>query len=165
VSIANPFLLCQRYISDTIYDNLILDILQSKLKTNYSAFKKVDSRYNIDVDKALISKSVKEYDECIVRKILGFKSADDYYRGISSVHSMVNIEVPLLCIHASDDQIATAKGIPYDEIKLNKNILLLETSDGGHICWLSSKWWIFGLHHWINEPAIDFICGVNKTIG
>ena len=72
---------------------------------------------------------------------------------------MKNINVPLLCISEEDDQISFEESIPYDDIKLNKNIALLHTSHGTHSAFIESDG-IFGVKQWTPKPVLSFL----KTI-
>jgi predicted alpha/beta-fold hydrolase len=162
VSVSNPydFIVCQKFLSETVYENLILKLLKNLLKKNYHLYSKPNKFLNLDIEKATHCKSSKEFDEYIIRRILGYKTADDYYRGISCVSHIHNVDVPLLCISALDDNITTSKAIPFDEISLNKNIFLLTTNRGGHLCWISNES-LFSLNQWVNKPIIDFIDSLN----
>ena len=71
---------------------------------------------------------------------------------------MKNIDVPLLCISAKDDQICFKESIPFEEIRLNKNIALLLTSHGTHSCFIESGG-LLGLkvRQWITKPVASFL--------
>jgi len=163
VSVANPYdmLICQREIADTVFDGVILGFQKKKLVENYNIFKKYEKTLNLELDKAINATYSKEIDEYITRRITGFRTADDYYRGISSVQYVKNIKVPFLTIQALDDNIATKKGFPFDEFNLNENVFSLTTDHGGHLIWIDNKNPL-KLNQWVNEPAIEFISGVNS---
>jgi len=163
VSLSNPFDLKigQRFLHDTIYDTLILSFLKDRLKNNYDAVKKYVKDYDLEIDKALNAESVIEYDEHVVRRILRYKTPDHYYDGISCVHHLSKIKIPTLCINALDDNITTSRAIPYDEIRLNENLILLTTDTGGHLVWIDDSS-IFRLNQWVLNPAIDFLNTVRK---
>lgn len=158
VSISNPFDLkiCQRFLHDTIYDSLILSFLKMRLRKNYDVVKKYMVDYDLEIDKALNAESVIDYDEHIVRRILRYKTPDHYYDGISCVHHLSKIMIPTLCINALDDKITTSRAIPYDEIKLNENLILITTDHGGHLVWIDDTS-ICNLNQWVMNPAIDFL--------
>jgi len=69
---------------------------------------------------------------------------------------MRNINVPLLCVSAKDDQICFEESIPYDDIKLNKNIALLHTSHGTHSGFIENNG-IFGVRQWTPKPVVSFL--------
>ena len=163
VSISNPFdfKVCQRFLHDTIFDNLLLHFLKKRLRKNYNQIKLFEKDFNFEVDKVLNVKSVIEYDESLIKKILGFKSADDYYLNISCNRHISKIKIPILCVNAIDDNITTSKAIPYDEIRQNDNIILLCTDRGGHLIWIDNKFHN-KLNQWINKPVIDYLNSIQK---
>ena len=114
---------------------------------------------NIDVDLLLNTNQITDFDQFYTSYLFGFRGADDYYRNISSVYDMKNINVPLLCISAKDDEICFEEGIPFEEIKLNKNIALLVTSHGTHSCFIESNG-LFKIKQWAPIPVMNFL----KTI-
>ena len=74
---------------------------------------------------------------------------------------MTKIDVPLLCISSLDDNITTSKAIPYDEVELNENLILLVTDRGSHLCYIGNEKFL-QLKQWINEPIMEFINAINK---
>ena len=121
---------------------------------------------NIDTDFILNTNQIKDFDDFVTAKLFNFKSADDYYRNVSCVNDMKNINIPLLCISAKDDQICFKEAIPFDDIKLNKNICLLLTSYGTHSCFIESEGLLgfFGLNvkQWIIKPISKFLKAVEN---
>ena len=118
---------------------------------------------NVNVDLILNTNQITDFDEFYTAYLFGFRGSDDYYRNVSSVYDMKNIDVPLLCISAKDDQICFEESIPYEEIKLNKNIALLLTSHGTHSCFIESNG-LFGLRvkQWITKPISAFLKSVDN---
>ena len=116
---------------------------------------------NIDVNFLLNDNQMKNFDDFYTAKIFGFSCADEYYRNVSSVNEMKNINVPLLCINAEDDQICFEESIPYDDIKLNKNIALLHTSHGSHSAFIENEG-IFGVKQWTPKPVVSFLKAVES---
>uniref|UniRef100_A0A803L054 Serine aminopeptidase S33 domain-containing protein n=1 Tax=Chenopodium quinoa TaxID=63459 RepID=A0A803L054_CHEQI len=75
------------------------------------------------------------------------KTVDTYYRRNSSTNYVDKVAVPLLCISALDDPVCTKEAIPWDECRLNKNIVLATAQHGGHLAFFegitaSSLWWV-----------------------
>ena len=125
--------------------------------------KKQLTNLNVNVDLILNTNQITDFDQFYTSYLFGFRGADDYYRNISSVYDMKNIDVPLLCISAKDDPICFEESIPYEEIKLNKNIALLLTSHGTHSCFIESNG-LFGLRvkQWITKPISAFFKSVDN---
>ncbi|CAN1143583.1 Embryogenesis-associated protein EMB8 [Linum perenne] len=95
----------------------------------------------------LYSRSIRDFDNyvtCIVGK---FETVDTYYRRSSSVNFVGNVAVPLLCISALDDPVCTREAIPWDECRMNPNIVLAATEHGGHLAYFQgltarTMWWV-----------------------
>ena len=155
ISISNPyeFIISARLGHDKIYNRMLLMFLQKVVKRT----KKQLIDLNVNVDLILNTNQITDFDEFYTSYLFGFRGADDYYRNISSVNDMKNIDVPLLCISAKDDQICFEESIPFEEIRLNKNIALLLTSHGTHSCFIESNG-LFGLKvkQWITKPISAF---------
>ena len=154
VSISNPyeFIISSRLGLNKLYNRMLLTFLQKvvvKTRKNLENLK-------IDVNFLLNTNQLKEFDDFYTAKIFGFSCADEYYRNVSSVNEMGNINVPLLCVSAEDDQICFEESIPYDDIKLNKNIALLHTSHGTHSGFIENDG-IFGVRQWTPKPVVSFL--------
>lgn len=93
------------------------------------------------------SRSIRDFDNhatCLVGK---YETVDTYYRQCSSCTYVGKVAVPLLCISALDDPVCTREAIPWDECRLNRNIVLATTKHGGHLAFFegitaSSLWWV-----------------------
>uniref|UniRef100_A0A7C9D8Z7 Alcohol O-acetyltransferase n=1 Tax=Opuntia streptacantha TaxID=393608 RepID=A0A7C9D8Z7_OPUST len=93
------------------------------------------------------SRSIRDFDNhatCLVGK---YETVDTYYRQSSSTTYVGKVAVPLLCISALDDPVCTREAIPWDECRLNRNIVLATTKHGGHLAFFegitaSSLWWV-----------------------
>ena len=158
ISISNPyeFIISARLAYDKIYNRMLLMFLQKVVNKTQKQLEQLN--LNLDVNFLLNTNQITDFDQYYTSYLLGFRGADDYYRNISSVLDMKNIDVPLLCIHSKDDQICFKEGIPFEEIKLNKNIALLLTSHGTHSCFIESDG-LFGLKvkQWITKPVSCFL--------
>ena len=165
ISISNPyeFIISARLGHDKIYNRMLLMFLQKVVKKTKKELEQLN--LNLDTNLLLSTNQITDFDEYYTSYIFGFRGADDYYRNISSVYDMKNIDVPLLCISAKDDQICFEEGIPFEEIKLNKNIALLLTSHGTHSCFIESDG-LFGLNvrQWITKPVTQFLKSVDNIL-
>ena len=165
ISISNPyeFIISARLGHDKIYNRMLLMFLQKVVKKTKKQLDQLN--LNLDTDLLLTTNQITDFDEYYTSYLFGFRGADDYYRNISSVYDMKNVDVPLLCISAKDDQICFEEGIPFEEIKLNKNIALLLTSYGTHSCFIESNG-LFGLKvkQWITKPVTQFLKTVENML-
>lgn len=84
-------------------------------------------------------KSFWQYDDQVVAKLHGYKSANDYYQKSSSRYFLNNIAISTLVIQSHDDPFMTEEVIP-NQAELSSKVELELTQGGGHV---------------------GFICGVN----
>ena len=92
----------------------------------------------IDLEDLMKVKNLKEFHEKFTVKIFGFKDVNDYFlRANITEEHLLGIKIPTLCLHSKDDPISTRKSIPFDMLTKNENLILAETSYGGHVCWFS----------------------------
>ena len=162
VSISNPFefLICEKFLTKTIYNRMLLIFLQNSFKKTRKAFEKYEI-YKKNCDKIANTTEMRDYDKYLTIKLFGFETVTDYYREVGCAIQLKNLNIPLLCINALDDQITNAKAIPYDYIENNKNIILLTPSLGSHSCFLMNDGF-FGVKQWIIKPEIEFIKACDK---
>ena len=86
VSISNPYdmRLCERMCEDTIFSSLVVFLERDNFKKIKKGVEKTSiyNPYNLNAEDVSICEDMKGYDELFTRKILGYKSADDYYINI-----------------------------------------------------------------------------------
>ena len=159
VSICNlyEFLFSSRLGKNKIYNRMLLMFLKEvMIKT-----KKSLENLKIDVDSLLKTNKMKDLDDYYAAKVFGYSCGDEYYRNVSCINDIKNVNVPLLCISAKDDQISFEESIPYDDIKLNKNIALIHTSHGTHSCFIENDG-IFWVKQWIPKPVVSFLKAIEN---
>ncbi|OWM65745.1 embryogenesis-associated protein EMB8-like isoform X2 [Punica granatum] len=93
------------------------------------------------------SRSIRDFDHHATCRVGQFETVDTYYRRCSSANYIGNVSVPLLCISALDDPVCSREAIPWDECRLNSNVVLATTKHGGHLAFFeglagSSLWWV-----------------------
>ena len=57
----------------------------------------------------------RKFDEIFSARLSGLETADDFYRSISSKTKLINIDIPVLCIHSKDDLFTPGIVIPYGD--------------------------------------------------
>jgi predicted alpha/beta-fold hydrolase len=96
-----------------------------------------------------------EYDDRVVARLHGFKSAHDYYSRSSSIRYLKSIEVPTLLIHALDDPFMTRNVIP-DKHQLAEQTTLELSASGGHVGFVSGR--LPGQpEYWLEKRIPEFI--------
>ncbi|CAN1305688.1 Embryogenesis-associated protein EMB8 [Linum perenne] len=131
-----------RKFAQRVYDKALAFGLIGYAKLHQSIISRL-----ADWDSINMSRSIRDFDNyvtCIVGK---FETVDTYYRRSSSVNFVGNVAVPLLCISALDDPVCTREAIPWDECRMNPNIVLAATEHGGHLAYFQgltarTMWWV-----------------------
>ena len=162
IALSNPFdlYISQRIGKDTLFESLITSFERNKyLDAVNSVNKESQNNKNyINVDILLSNYYAKNFDAEFFGKILGYKNGDEYYRGISSAKYIKYINKPLLVIHSKDDPICTYKGIPFDDVCENENIIFILTDKGGHSCFIENdKYFSFSPIQWMFKPTFEFV--------
>ncbi|KAL1371721.1 hypothetical protein AAHE18_01G153200 [Arachis hypogaea] len=105
-------------ISDQKLTNGLIDILQ----TNQALFQ--GKTKDFDVEKALLAKSVRDFDEAISMVSYGFGAIQDFYSKCSSRNVIRDIKIPVLFIQ-SDNAMIPAFSVPRNLIAENPYTSLL----------------------------------------
>ena len=163
VSISNPFdmKLCQRLC---VYNIISCVVSYLERKNSRKIRKSLENCKNIkgmDIEELVNCCDVKKFDEIFSAKLYGNKSADDYYRHISSCEKMENINVPVLCINSYDDPMTPKDVIAYDEVKINPNLFLIVTDRGSHMSFVSNEKF-YEFRQWHFKPAFEFFQAINN---
>jgi len=88
---------------------------------------------NIDIKKALLCRSLEEYDNVVTAPLHGFKGALDYYEQSSSINYLADIKVPSLLVNAKDDPIISKESFPIELAKQSEHFYLETPPNGGHV--------------------------------
>jgi predicted alpha/beta-fold hydrolase len=89
----------------------------------------------VDVEAALASRDLWDFDDRVVAPLNGFDGADDYYARSSSPQFLGRIHTPTLILHSADDPFMTAEVLPRED-ELSEAVTL-EVSERG-ATWASS---------------------------
>lgn len=85
-------------------------------------------------------KSLKDFDEHFNRQWYGFDNLEAFYRYVSPVHYLHQIDRPTLVVNAENDPFLTDACYPYQAAESNPYLFLEVPSKGGHIGFVSSSW-------------------------
>ncbi|KAL2477617.1 alpha/beta-hydrolase superfamily protein [Forsythia ovata] len=138
--------ICDRFINRRLVQKFYDKALTFGLKGYADLHHDVLSRL-ADWEGIKKSRSVRDFDNYATRIVGKYETVDTYYRRCSSSSFIGNVMVPLLCISTIDDPVCTSEAIPWDECRLNKNIVLAITQHGGHLGFFEgitakSVWWV-----------------------
>ncbi|XP_014204387.1 phospholipase ABHD3-like [Copidosoma floridanum] len=75
----------------------------------------------LDIETALKSTTVREFDEYFTARHFGYKDVQDYYSTATLHDKLHRVEVPLLCLSAADDPFQPLEGNPEDFCSKKKN--------------------------------------------
>lgn len=90
----------------------------------------------LNFDEIRNSVTIRQFHEHVTTKIFGFKHVNEFFNKFQiSSHQVKTLQYPTLLMTSKDDPIVRFESLPIDEINLNKNIRLIVTEKGGHLCW------------------------------
>ena len=158
VSFSNPFNMeiCSRMCEGTIISTLVTILEQRNSKKIKDSIDKCPNLTYINTKELLDCENPLLFDEIFNGRLHGFKTASEYYRNISAIKNLTNIDVPVLCINSLDDPITPYQAIAYDDIKLNPNIFLIVTDKGSHMGFISNEK-LTELKQWNLKLAFEFL--------
>ena len=162
VSISNPFdmKLCQRLCEYNVISCLVSFLERRNSRKIRKSIENCKNIKGMNIEELVNCYDVKKFDEIFSARFYGNKSADDYYRNISSCERMENIDIPVLCINSYDDPMTPRDAIAYDEVKINPNLFLIVTDRGSHMSFISNEK-LNEFCQWHFKPAFEFFNGVN----
>ncbi|MBC7930166.1 MAG: alpha/beta fold hydrolase [Rubrivivax sp.] len=83
-------------------------------------------------------RTIRQFDERFTAPHGGYRDADDYYERASSFRVIGRIKIPTLILHADDDPLIPSAPFRDASIADNPNVLLVVTSSGGHVGFISA---------------------------
>ncbi|KAG6039878.1 hypothetical protein E4U41_001878 [Claviceps citrina] len=153
---SNPFnlevssqMLQTSLIGKEVYLRIMGMALKSLINTHKDALKKYSTLDLPAIEKITY---LHEFDREVQCPTWGYPTETAYYRDASSTDAVLNIRIPFLALHATDDPIAIHQALPYEEFRVNPNTVLVTTSLGGHLCWFE-----FGGSRWHPKPVCNFL--------
>ncbi len=99
-------------------------------------------------------RSIRDFDERITAKYMGFAGAEDYYSKASSSRVVDQIAVPTLVLHALDDPFIVVSEQTAAKLRANPNVTYLESEHGGHCAFLASPDGYDG--RWAERQIVEF---------
>ena len=162
VSISNPFdmKLCQRLCEYNFISCLVSFLERRNSKKIRKSIENCKYIKGLSIEELINCYDVKKFDEIFSARFYGNKSADDYYRNISSCERMENIDIPVLCINSDDDPMTPRDAIAYDEVKINPNLFLIVTDRGSHMSFISNEK-LNEFCQWHFKPTFEFFNSIN----
>lgn len=101
--------------------------------------------------------SVRDFDDRITARYMGFAGADDYYDKASSSHVLERIALPTLVIHSDDDPFIVMSAESRRKLETNPNVTFLHTKHGGHCAFICEPDKDGSGHgHWAERKIAEF---------
>jgi predicted alpha/beta-fold hydrolase len=109
--------------------------------------------------------SVRDFDDRITARYMGFTSAADYYDKASSSHVLEQIAIPTLVIQSDDDPFVVISPESQRKLAGNPNITFLQTRHGGHCAFIGEP----GPNgsddgRWAERKIVEFLAQVEARI-
>jgi hypothetical protein len=109
-------------------------------------------------------RSVRDFDDRITARYMGFAGAADYYDRASSSHVLERIAVPTLVIHSDDDPFIVISAESQRKLEGNPNVTFLHTKHGGHCAFICEPDKISGDDgHWAERKIVEFMAQSQTT--
>jgi predicted alpha/beta-fold hydrolase len=107
--------------------------------------------------------SVRDFDDRITARYMGFAGAADYYDKASSSHVIEQIAIPTLVIQAADDPFVVISPETARKLMENPNVTFLSTRHGGHCAFVGQQ---DGGDdgRWAERKIVDFLAQVEARI-
>jgi uncharacterized protein len=141
--------------SNRMYEWWFMRGLRARLRRKAELF---PGKYDVK----LLSKaySIRDFDEYVTARYMGFESAEDYYTKASSSRVLDRIAIPTLVIHADDDPFIKLSPETIAKLKANPNIRFIYTQHGGHCAFLAEPNGYDG--RWAEKQIVEFLQSLMK---
>ena len=67
-----------------------------------------------------------------------YKDIEEYFTECSSHNYLSKLRARTLILHSSDDRLAYFNNIYYELVENSDNMIMIETSQGGHVSWFEN---------------------------
>jgi len=102
-------------------------------------------------------KTLREFDDRVTAYYCGFTGADDYYERAAAANVIGGIARPALVIHAANDPFIRILPGTRQALLSNRNILYIESEDGGHCAFIGERDGDAGYDgRWAEREVVEF---------
>lgn len=108
-----------------------------------------------EIDRAIASRKIREYDDALTSQLHGFGDAWNYYQQSSCAQFIVRIHLPTLILHAMDDPFLPPDAVPLQAIRENPWIVDGTARKGGHVGFITGSPW--RPRFWAEEEGASFL--------
>lgn len=116
----------------------------------------------VNVERALSSRTFREFDDSATAPLHGFTGADDYYARASSIHFLSLITTPTLCVSAADDPFLPREVLERAREVASPAVELRMTECGGHVGFIagSMPW---SCVYWAEELVVEWLLAKTRA--
>lgn len=107
-------------------------------------------------------RSIRDFDEQITARYMGFEGAEDYYTKASASRVVDRIAIPALVIHSMDDPFVVLSTETEAKLRTNPNIKYLRCEHGGHCAFLAEPNGYDG--RWAEQQVVEFFAGCGTRV-
>lgn len=143
-------------LTNRIYEWWFLTGLHQRLRRKAELF---PGRYDLNLLKK--SWSIRDFDEYVTARYMGFAGAEDYYTRSSASRVVERISVPTLIIHAEDDPFVVIAAETEAKLYANEHIAYVRTQHGGHCAFLAEPDGYDG--RWAEKTLVEFFAGIASS--
>lgn len=112
----------------------------------------------VDVERALATRTLRDYDDALTAPLHDFSGADDYYDRADARRHLPNIRVPTLLVQSRDDPFLPRGAIPEAAVAANPHIAAAFTDRGGHLGFVEGAF-PWRRRFWAERMAASFLAG------
>ncbi|RKP35075.1 Alpha/Beta hydrolase protein [Dimargaris cristalligena] len=168
VSVGNPFnlLKASEVLNDGFWGSLVYTrVMKNQLLRFFNRHKHmfVESDFDLDLASVAKSKTVRDFDDLVTRRVFGYATVQDYYTSASSGPYVPRVRIPLLCLNSLDDPVCSAQSIPYRAIRENPYTVLATTASGGHLGWFEAGSDGNRVRPWSIDPISEFCMAMTRV--
>jgi len=128
------------------------------------SFRRKSDLWPEQFDSALLNNvhSIRDFDEHVTARYMGFNGAEDYYDKASSSRVLDRIAIPTLVIHSEDDPFVVMSAESRRKLAENPNVTFLHTKYGGHCAFITTPTDGSDDGRWAERKLIEFLAQVEK---
>lgn len=101
--------------------------------------------------------TIRQFDDNITSRYMGFADADDYYEKASATQVLQKIARPTLVIHADDDPFVVISEASRRKLRANSWVTFLNTHQGGHCAFLERRRSASDDGRWAERKVVEFL--------
>lgn len=123
----------ERFFPQLVFNSFLANNLVNLVKPYREMFEK-----EIDFEKVLTARSVREFDKYFITPLFKFNSYEDYYKAATLNTKVAKIKRPTVTLNSVDDCFSPPESIPTADMVTSDNVVGVITNHGGHTAFMES---------------------------